>query len=562
LQAGLIGVEGRGIEIALDSLARGVMPVPAGIDGEHLVAIREDLARALENEPDGPASRRALEAVGFDAETGRDGFRLEWRRKVDGGPWRERKANATLRSMAPLWRAVEDLMTPAGPERSGRLTLGVNDDGARVIRITGRREIGEKWRVPTLIIDAVLDIELARPHWPTAEGKGEFRVRSGDQRIRQAAFRSFSKAMLAPPRTEAGDDQAKAKARRKVRALILRRGRELGGRTLVVGNLAIVEAMDLPPHIERANFNAVAGRDRWKDVRKAAAYRMKRNGQGVERIRAEADRHPDPTAERIRARICEGEIAQAIGRGRGVRRGPEDPLEVLVLTDAVLAEPVDELLTDADLTVTPADLMLAEGGIAFEDGGAAAKAYPQLWPNQMAAKKALQRGIRGTNPYKKLSIWKCPLDIVFRRKGAHFHLERATYDPRLVSNPRAALEKLVGQFEILEAAPEIEASRASHLEAVIDLGLYRLRGSDCQMTLTRRPGPSPPRQPGVVINWEATRLRAEDCLMTRSEVAKAAGVSPSHLRNCETGRRKATPKLAADLEEVLTKAPVRQGRLL
>jgi putative DNA primase/helicase len=493
-------------------------------------------------------------------------------------------------------------MAPAGPERSGRLTLGVNDDGACVIRITGRREIGEKWRVPTLIIDAVLDIELARPYWPTAESKGEFRVRSAGQRIRQAAFRSFSKAMLAQPRTEAGDDQAKAKARRKVRALILRRGRELGGKTLVVGNLAIVEAMDLPPHIERANFNAVAGRDRWKDVRllvivgrpmprpqdvermagaltglapetigdrwypKAAACRMKRkNGQGVERIRAEADRHPDPTAERIRARICEGEIAQAIGRGRGVRRGPDDPLEVLVLTDAVLAEPVDELLTDADLAVTPADLMLAEGGIAFEDGGAAAKAYPQLWPNQMAAKKALQRGIRGTNPYKKLSIWKCPLDIVFRRKGAHFHLERATYDPRLVSDPRAALEKLVGQlaqFEILEAAPEIEATRPSHLEAVVDLGLYRLRGSDCQMTLTRRLGPSPPRQPGVVINWEANRLRAEDCLMTRSEVAKAAGVSPSHLRNCETGRRRATPKLAADLEEVLTKALVRQGRLL
>jgi putative DNA primase/helicase len=288
---------------------------------------------------------------------------------------------------------------------------------------------------------------------------------------------------------------------------------------------------------------------------RTAAYRLRRTRQGVERIRAEADRHPDPTAERIRARICEGEIAQAIGRGRGVRRGPGDPLEVLVLTDAVLAEPVDELLTDADLAVTPADLMLAEGGIAFADGGAAAKAYPQLWTNQMAAKKALQR-VSGGQTYKEYLLWKCPPDIVFRRKGAHFHLERATYDPRLVSDPRAALEKLVGplaQFEILKAAPEVEA--------VVDLGLYRLRGGDCQMTL-KRLGPPPPRQPGVVIDWEANRLRAEDCLMTRSEVAKAAGVSPSHLRNCETGRRKATPKLAADLEEVLTKAPVRQGRLL
>ena len=120
---------------------------------------------------------------------------------------------------------------------------------------------------PTLLVDAVLDTNLVRPFWPNIEGIGQFNVHAPHQVIRQAAGKSFSKAALAPPKTAGGDDKPRAKARRNIRAVILKRARELGGRALVVGNKATIEAMQFPPDVDVAWFNAVAGRDQWKRVR-------------------------------------------------------------------------------------------------------------------------------------------------------------------------------------------------------------------------------------------------------------------------------------------------------
>jgi hypothetical protein len=169
--------------------------------------------------------------------------------------------------MTSLWRAVAALMADDGPALSGWLELARNRDGARVVRVTGRAEVGKAWRVPTLLVDAVLDTKLVRPYWPNIENKGQFHVHAPHQVIRQATGKSFSKAALAPPKTAGGDDKPRAKARRNIRALILKRARELGGRALVVGNKATIEAMQFPRNVDVAWFNAVAGRDQWKRVR-------------------------------------------------------------------------------------------------------------------------------------------------------------------------------------------------------------------------------------------------------------------------------------------------------
>ena len=266
-QAGLVGLEGRGVEITLDALEPGVMPAPRGKNtGARLVKTRRTLATALRAAPDGPVSRAGLDAAGFNNEMGLDARRLEWRRKVDSGPWQGRLANKTLGPMTSLWRAVAALMADDGPALSGWLTLDRNRDGARVVRVTGRAEVGKAWRVPTLLVDAVLDTNLVRPYWPHIENKGQFHVQAPHQVIRQATGKSFSKAALAPPKTPGGDDKPRAKARRNIRAVILKRARELGGRALVVGNKATIEAMRFPPNVDVAWFNAVAGRDQWKDV--------------------------------------------------------------------------------------------------------------------------------------------------------------------------------------------------------------------------------------------------------------------------------------------------------
>ena len=115
---------------------------------------------------------------------------------------------------------------------------------------------------------------------------------------------------------------------------------------------------------------------------------------GPQMLAAEADRHPDLIAEAIRWQICEGELLQIIGRGRGVnRREKVTPLDVLVLTDVALPLPIAETLVAADLAPGPAELMLAAGGIAFENARHAAQAYPALWPSHEAVRKALRRGV-------------------------------------------------------------------------------------------------------------------------------------------------------------------------
>jgi putative DNA primase/helicase len=70
------------------------------------------------------------------------------------------------------------------------------------------------------------------------------------------------------------------------------------------------------------------------------------DGQGR---RALVSRHPDPLAEAVRFAICEGELLQAVGRGRGVQRTAETPLEVLLLTNVPIPIPIDRLTTYKEL---------------------------------------------------------------------------------------------------------------------------------------------------------------------------------------------------------------------
>jgi hypothetical protein len=97
------------------------------------------------------------------------------------------------------------------------------------------------------------------------------------------------------------------------------------------------------------------GRGRWFD--RADATREMVSGiwpnQTTQFIPAEADRHPDPTAEAARWQIAEGELVQIIGRGRGVNRTADDPLEVLLLTDTPVPLPVSETLSSKDIEHFP-----------------------------------------------------------------------------------------------------------------------------------------------------------------------------------------------------------------
>jgi putative DNA primase/helicase len=70
--------------------------------------------------------------------------------------------------------------------------------------------------------------------------------------------------------------------------------------------------------------------------------------------------HTDPMAEALRWSMVEGELIQAIGRGRGIRRSADDPLDVTILCNVPLPFEAD-FTTWAEVQPQPFELMAARG---------------------------------------------------------------------------------------------------------------------------------------------------------------------------------------------------------
>jgi hypothetical protein len=174
-----------------------------------------------------------------------------------------------------------------------------------------------------------------------------------------------------------------------------------------------------------------------------------------ETVSAERDHHPHTIAEAIRWQICEGEVVQAIGRGRGINRSTDTPLDVIVMTDVILPMKVTRLLTATDLDPSPRERMLAAGGVAFDNPTHASRAYPQIWKSGNCASTAFTRDAkRGRNdhrgvlhsPIESVLIGECstPLHrLVYRVASAGQKDAEAWFDPAMVSNPADTIRALL-----------------------------------------------------------------------------------------------------------------------
>ncbi len=638
-QAGLIGVENKGIELVLDSLMPAAkMAVPGGIEGQRLIALRENLAIVFNGREDGYITRDAIKSAGFISDSASWAAKAEWQRKQDKRhekDWRAREANKSLGVMSALWNAIDHLMNTEGVETSGRLKLAHTKEQVRIIRIRGRKDIASEWIAPTLCIDALLDVELLRHYWPNIEDKGTFSISAPYQIIEQAAGYSWAKSYLDPSYGN-GDTPKKQAMRRKAKAAILKTADRIGGDVLVVGNKKIIHALNLPPHFKTAWFGNVAGRDEWRDVdgiiilgrplptaeeaeRMAGAltgiapmsvgtergryqrkddYRLKRNGRAVLRLPVEGQAHPDPIAERIREHVCAGQITQAIGRGRGVRRDAHNPLKVVVLTDTVLKEPVDRFISNGEVEPTKRELMLAEGGVAFEDGAAAAGAY-DFFKSANYASKTLRAEAGSREGLILLDIPNRnspPLRAVrFQLAGARRKPQFAEYDPRHCSDPRGFIEarlgplalcEVQGQGEIAEPLPVAVGDYVASEQAPtyqIHRAIGRSTGLAVALAISERcdlaeaiivaqevisepdteldPDTEPDTELAAHIDWPKVETLLRDGGQTYGELAKRLEVSPFHLSNIKSGRRRATRKIADGVEAFLREAVPAQGRL-
>jgi Primase C terminal 2 (PriCT-2)/Bifunctional DNA primase/polymerase, N-terminal len=477
-----------------------VPPCPAGALGFY----REQLAFALRAMPGtGGVPRKILREAVFEADWCTIAIKLEWSTKAKttlwpGMPAKERAAAAKAgtnirhtRTFDRVWRAARELLdfvflededVVSGDIVSGRLFLAnhkTENGTVRIVRTRGIRDIAKQYVVPTFIMDATLPAKSILEKWfPDVEVISEIEVPMSHVTVKQVLGAPVAAKKLAGRRNL-----------RAVRRHILQQWLETGRGTAVVimqkDPEAALRATGLPPEIATEHFNAIEGLDVHKHVRLLMAIGRTQPGpeaveadagalSGVEPVKASArqgrppwfdkvtrgirtrdgtgvavvcDQHPDPLAEDVRQQICEAELVQTIGRGRGVNRTAENPLTINIVADVVLPVTVDAV---QEWAAPGLEIEMVVEGIWLESPADMARAWPDDWATEQVAKNWLQAN---TVTFPLLDIYskgKC-YRARYQHPGAGQKWRTAWVDPAVVPDARGWLEARLGPlagFEI------------------------------------------------------------------------------------------------------------------
>ncbi|MDJ0391160.1 hypothetical protein QMO56_23905 [Roseomonas sp. E05] len=466
-----------------------------------LHALRARLAAAVQASPDGYLTRAALLTARLDAKGCGMAHRLEWRRKVSGllhpglpeearqDALRRCRGNAAIPALAAVWKAAEELLDGGG-EATGRVELATVEGSQgrrRVLRLNTIQAVAEKvLGLPLLLLDATLPAELLRHRLPRLRVLAKVRAQAPHMQVHQV-LGGFGKTSLTPnPATHPAENARRGNRIAELRDfIVLRTG---CARALVITYQQLEAHFAGLPRVETAHFNAVAGRDEWRDVRHLFVIGRPMPAAGdTRRLAAALSGRPvpvalpppvtcgatmrdgtaapvlvhayaDPDLEAVREAIMEVELVQGIGRGRGINRTAENPLDVWVLAgDVVLPLPLDSLCSWQDVAPGPLERMAARGVILTSPRDAA-RAYSDLFPTVEAAKKALQRdqGARdfGDIPLWKLSIGECPrnsgfIRVTYRPSGRGQQTRTAWARLDRLPKLRAWLETVTGATLVL-----------------------------------------------------------------------------------------------------------------
>ncbi|MFN6999583.1 MAG: hypothetical protein ACK4ST_06070 [Elioraea tepidiphila] len=450
----------------------------------------------------------------------------------EGEPW------APPGRTAAMWMLIAEALENDHNVAGAVLCDVTTENGTvRSLRLAWRAGLRKSWGAggPVLHLDATLRPELVTPFLPDITVAEPVRATEPHVRVRQVLGAPTSAKALAPdPSAPARDQTAALLRRREMAGLIALRARSLRGRArsgkdlLVIGQKAAVDALralGLPANAEAVHFNALSGLDRWRDVagmmvlgrtlpapltveRLAAALtnRPPLTSRGdvawwygrVERRLALADggvhattgeEHADPTAEALRWTICEGELVQAVGRGRGVNRTPERPLEIDLLTDVVLPVAVHEVLAWEEVQPSRHDIMAA-AGVELENAADMARCFPELWPSHDAARQdgrsvrnCYYRDLHNSRSSHSSSV------VSYRPAGPGQKDRQARFDLELVPDPRGWLETRLGtlaHFEMLGGEPSSAPAdpvadaraRLAALSARLDAAIHQRLAAD------------------------------------------------------------------------------------
>ena len=475
-----------------------------------------------------------------------------------GEPWAPPGRCATLWLI--LAEALENGHDAAGAELGHERT----DAGSvRALRLRWRSRLRAGWagEAPILHLDATLRPELVQTYLPLIDIGAPVAARQPHVRIRQVIGSPTSARGLTPgPDAPERDRKAAASRLRDLSAWIALRARQCrrpGARVdlLVVGQKAAIDALratGLPPRVEAVHFNALSGLDRWGDIgglivlgrtlpapRTVELIAMALTGSvpapnpedagwwypmAERRLRLAGDRtvplameaHSDPIAEAVRWSICEGELIQAMGRGRGVNRTVDTPLGIDLLADVVLPVTVDELVPWSDLKPTRRDLM-ALAGIVLDNAADMAACFPNLWPSAEAARQDRARSV--TNCYYRYlynsQMSHSSAEVTYRPEGPGHRARIAPIDLARIPDPEAWLTNRLGPLASFEVTPCDIAAQ----DALEQSDAERLDALGSRLTASMQ----------AVL---ATRRAPLDALAARLETAAPTG-SPSHPKPTE-----------------------------
>ena len=135
------------------------------------------------------------------------------------------EGNQTIARLAMFWDALRALLTPGGPEASGWVSIETEqtkDGPVRVLHLKGRKDIAEGWKAPTLLLDALLPVELVRTFWPDVELVADVKAEMPHQHVQQVVDKAFALSMLGPLDEEAATADPEEAQRRTNRLHDLR----------------------------------------------------------------------------------------------------------------------------------------------------------------------------------------------------------------------------------------------------------------------------------------------------------------------------------------------------
>jgi hypothetical protein len=311
---------------------------------------------------------------------------------------RNQRIVAVVEAMNVFMLHVSGKLAPSG--------IVVSDENdKRYLCLRRRQNINDAWlKAPTLYLDAadIGSFDIARAWLPDLDLKVEAKAKAPYMRVVQLADSQMAYQKLID---ETDENVTAQNNRERLARLITSRGAD--GLIICPKKLRIAweKAESLPPGWLVWNFGAIRGRDEAGAVPRLVIVSRPLPSPGdaelltelifgrrVERLplgewypkkpvgrlmadgtgrRALALRHPDSLVEAVRFAICEGELLQALGRGRGVRRTVESPLEVLILTSVPLPIPVDAMIGLRELSDSagPLDLLAATGVVPLDHAG-------------------------------------------------------------------------------------------------------------------------------------------------------------------------------------------------